>query len=1105
MPDVAHSRVRTGSGEPAEAQPGAAVAQATQELPGQHPSSREAATPARTWRIDTLLLERLGRSMRALPVRRTVAFLGAAAATATALFVPAALGVLSYWKSAEILSFRAELHAVRAAHYIFENGDWRKDPSILANAMQVEGAARPPVAQRVFDAGGGLVLERGGPLPSPTLSRSAPILIHDNAPVGRVEVVASLRPLLVDMGLAALASLTLAAVAYAVFGIVPLRALDATVGELEAANARFREQNMLLDAALANMFQGLAMFDAAERLVVANRRFAEMYGLAPSQLSPGTPLRRIVELRAAAGHGAGGTVEQQLLAVREHVGRRRASHMAERLSDGRAILVSIRPSPDGGWVATHQDVTDRENLNAELAQQNELLRQREEQLEARNEQFDAALRNMSQGLCMFDAEQRVVIANARFGQMYGLGPESVRPGTTLREIIEARIARGIHAGDPERYLREQLASFNPAITTTTIDRLSDGRHICIVRQPMRGGGWVTTHEDVTERQELLAQLERQRERLDAALNNMAQGLAVFDADRRLVLCNELYGRMYGLAPERLTQGTALSCILAQLVASGLYTEENVDDVLRFLAGCGGSQGAAHFVGVLRDGRSIAVTAQMMAGGRIVTTHRDITEQRQAEARIVHMALHDTLTGLPNRMLLNERLEQALTRVRRGEVVALHMLDLDHFKSVNDMLGHPAGDRLLCMVTARLRALVRETDTIARMGGDEFAIVQVAISGPADATVFAHRIVALLSKPYDIDGHQVVIGASVGIAMGPADGITPDDLIRNSDLALYRAKSDGRGTVCFFEQAMDVEMQATRALEYDLRRALTAGEFELHYQPIVDVARNDISGFEALVRWRHPKNGLMPPLLLPSPGRAARRHARPGRMGDPCGLHHGSRVAATLEGCRQSLARTVPQSRPDPGRGRRDRDLGLGAGSARARGHRAPAADHHRSADRGSRGPARSRRQDRHGGLRLRVLLVQLPAELPFRQDQDRSLLRAHHALGPRRAQPRARHHRHGTRPRHGHRRGGRGNRRGAGRRQVRRLHGDPGLLLQPAGACRGDRAAARGKGGSEEVQEQGEGGMTGVAARDLRGAARAPARGGRCRASAVHREGRYGI
>ena len=192
----------------------------------------------------------------------------------------------------------------------------------------------------------------------------------------------------------------------------------------------------------------------------------------------------------------------------------------------------------------------------------------------------------------------------------------------------------------------------------------------------------------------------------------------------------------------------------------------------------------------------------MTDGGTVTTHQDITEQRRSEAKIAHMALHDTLTGLANRALLNERLELALARVHGGEMLAIHLIDLDLFKNVNDTLGHPAGDKLLTLVSNRLTRLVREGDTIARMGGDEFAIVQIAINGPTDATSLAHRVIEAVSAPYEIGGHQVVIGASVGIAVGPGDGLDHHELMRNADLALYKAKADGRGTFRFFEPDMD---------------------------------------------------------------------------------------------------------------------------------------------------------------------------------------------------------------------------------------------------------------------------------------------------------------
>src|SRR5258708_15628607 len=220
--------------------------------------------------------------------------------------------------------------------------------------------------------------------------------------------------------------------------------------------------------------------------------------------------------------------------------------------------------------------------------------------------------------------------------------------------------------------------------------------------------------------------------------------------------------------------------------------------------------------------------------------------------------HESLTDRGNRVVLNERLEHALARIPREEMVAVHHLDLDQFKAANDTFGHPAGDKLLKMVADRLRGLARETDTIARTGGDEFVVVHAPIDDPAETTALAQRIIALISEPFDLDGHQVTIGASVGIAVGPSDGLKPDLLVRNADLALYRAKGDGRGTFRFFEPAMDLQMQTRRVMEQDLRRALPAGEFELYYQPVVNLASSEISGFEALIRWNHPVKGMIAP-------------------------------------------------------------------------------------------------------------------------------------------------------------------------------------------------------------------------------------------------------
>ncbi len=361
-----------------------------------------------------------------------------------------------------------------------------------------------------------------------------------------------------------------------------------------------------------------------------------------------------------------------------------------------------------------------------------------------------------------------------------------------------------------------------------------------------------------EREAAASELSTQNMRLDAALNNMVQGLAMFDAEHRLVLSNARYAKIYGLKPEQVKAGTTLRQIIEQRIGNGLLSEKSADEIVDGMLRRRNEMNSDQFYSQLGDGRCIAIVVQPMADGGTVTTHQDITEQRRTEAKIAHMAHHDALTDLPNRTLLNERLEQALARVERGDIVATHLLDLDLFKNVNDTLGHAAGDQLLKAVAERLRGIVRDTDTVARVGGDEFAIVQVAPERPADAAALAERVIEAIGKPFDIGGHQVVVRTSVGIAVGPTDGVDPDQLTRNADLALYRAKGDGRGTFRFFEPGMDVQMQTRRALEHDLRKALVAGEFVLHYQPVLNLASNEITGVEALIRWQHPERGMIPP-------------------------------------------------------------------------------------------------------------------------------------------------------------------------------------------------------------------------------------------------------
>jgi len=405
-----------------------------------------------------------------------------------------------------------------------------------------------------------------------------------------------------------------------------------------------------------------------------------------------------------------------------------ATHKARGILSEAAHAADYADALDAARCNLEEAEKAREKAEAALGE----LAQRDAELSDQNERFNAALDNMSQGLCMFDEEQRLVVCNDRYIEMYDLPARLAQPGTYFREIIEHRIASGVYAGDePETYIQERLTAVVEGAPSTKIQELTSGRHIAIVHRPMSNGGWLATHDDMTEIQRI-------------------------------------------------------------------------------------------------------------------------------EMQIAHMAKHDALTDLPNRVLLRERIEHALQSAQNGQQFAILCLDLDHFKSINETLGHPIGDDLLKAIATRLRDCVGEADTIARLGGDEFAIIQISEDQPQDAMALADRIYDAIKQPFDLNGHQVVIDASFGIVVAPNDGNDPDQLLKNADIALYRAKSDGRGIYRFFEAEMDAHMRERRELELDLRKALDGHEFELHYQPLFNLQSDELSGFEALLRWRHPQRGLISP-------------------------------------------------------------------------------------------------------------------------------------------------------------------------------------------------------------------------------------------------------
>jgi diguanylate cyclase (GGDEF)-like protein len=349
------------------------------------------------------------------------------------------------------------------------------------------------------------------------------------------------------------------------------------------------------------------------------------------------------------------------------------------------------------------------------------------------------------------------------------------------------------------------------------------------------------------------------EQLAVALENMSQGLCMFDSSHKLVLRNRRFLEVYGLSEGAVPSGMPFWEFLEVCKAAGTHTEEELAAIEVGLARQLRTLEPMSYIEVLKNGRSIAVQRVPMEDGSWVTTFEDITERKQAEAQIEHMALHDALTGLSNRVFFRRQLEMALSKSSRRQQIGVFLLDLDRFKAVNDTLGHPVGDELLKAVAERLRSCVRHNTVVARLGGDEFAVIEEDLASTEAAESLASRIIDTVSRPYDVDGHNIVIGTSVGIALSPTDGMQADVLVKGADLALYRAKGGGRGMFRFFERGVDTQVQERRALELDLRRALTEGEFEVHYQPQVNLKTDKVTGFEALIRWRRPLQGLVPPM------------------------------------------------------------------------------------------------------------------------------------------------------------------------------------------------------------------------------------------------------
>ena len=455
-----------------------------------------------------------------------------------------------------------------------------------------------------------------------------------------------------------------------------------------------------------------------------------------------------------------------------------------------------------------------------------------------------AVQGSIEGIVVVDAKGRIVLANDRAAALLGLDPTEMGQ----RSLTDA-------TGSP---VADTLLAMPGTGSLTAETRSADGRWLRISRSPTRDGGFVAVCSDMSLLKEQEDQLKRSHSQLDAALSNMLQGLCLFDAEGSLLVFNRRFCDMFGVDAGTLRPGMSIREV-ARLVELSADDDRAVDLLMQQLAllqrGASGSLCCP-----IRSDCIVSLKQQPTAEGGWIATYEDVTQRYEAEERIITMARRDALTGLANRMVFGERLEEAAARLTEGVGAgfATLCLDLDRFKEVNDTLGHPIGDGLLRSVAERLQGCLRETDLVARLGGDEFAIVQIGTHVRSDAAALAKRLIAAFQQPFLLEGHTVTVGVSIGISLAPEHGTSPEKLLKSADLALYRAKATGRACWSFFDEEMDLELRKRRALENDLGKAVDNGEFELVFQPIVKLDQQRIASCEALLRWRHPERGYISP-------------------------------------------------------------------------------------------------------------------------------------------------------------------------------------------------------------------------------------------------------